>query len=553
MFRTLSQRITGHGLTGRSQRSTPRRRQVRPSLEGLEGRQLLTVTYHGGAVLPNVEVQALYYGANWYTNSYYYGQTGYLEGFLNNVVNSSYMDMLNKDGYGVGRGSFTGGKIALANAGEPYTNYDVSDSQLRSTLQAFIDNGTLAAPDSNRLYVIFTDPYVEVTTSFGTSQSFMGYHGAFAGTNASGQPVDIHYAVIACSGAFGTNGNAGYGWSSAMGQFTEVASQELANAVTDPNGGYKTEGWADGGTNGEIGNLVAGQTVYLNGYQVQRIADQNDQAMTPAGATSAFQTSFVLQTNGNLDAFTPSGSTLIASGIASISDQSIDNRGEAMIDVVTTGGLAYEYHEGFGIDGPWWNYLGSGVKSAKAGQGVSYVLFVNEEVWEYVDSTGRWNSLAGSGASIDAGTDKIGVNMVDVVFYYGVAVEISDSSGWHSIASGVRSISAGQQGVTDYVTTGGSAYWFNDASGVSDFLASGVAAVTTGTDQNGNYMIDLLLNGGNLYEYRVGTGWTFLDSGVTSIAKAHAGFVDMVFTWGAAWGHNSSGWSYLTGSASTAS
>jgi hypothetical protein len=64
---------------------------------------------------------------------------------------------------------------------------------------------------------------------------------------------------------------------------------------------------------------------------------------------------------------------------------------------------------------------------------------------------------------------------------------------------------------------------------------------------------DLLINGGNLWEYRVGGGWTFLDGGVKSIAKGHAGYVDMVFTWGDAWGHDSSGWYYLTGSAQMAS
>jgi hypothetical protein len=66
-------------------------------------------------------------------------------------------------------------------------------------------------------------------------------------------------------------------------------------------------------------------------------------------------------------------------------------------------------------------------------------------------------------------------------------------------------------------------------------------------------MIDLLYNGGNLNEYRVGSGWTFLDGGVQSIAKGHAGFVDMVFTSGDAWDHDSSGWHFLTGGAKRAS
>ena len=56
-----------------ARRATPRR--MVPKLLPLEPRQMLTVTYHGGPVLTNVEVQALYYGSDWYNNSTDYGQT----------------------------------------------------------------------------------------------------------------------------------------------------------------------------------------------------------------------------------------------------------------------------------------------------------------------------------------------------------------------------------------------------------------------------------------------------------------------------------------------
>jgi hypothetical protein len=50
---------------------------------------------------------------------------------------------------------------------------------------------------------------------------------------------------------------------------------------------------------GEVGDLSANQTVFLNGFAVQRIADQNDQAMTPLGATDAQPVDFVLKTDGS--------------------------------------------------------------------------------------------------------------------------------------------------------------------------------------------------------------------------------------------------------------
>jgi hypothetical protein len=238
----------------------------------------------------------------------------------------------------------------------------------------------------------------------------------------------------------------------------------------------------------------------------------------------------------------------ISSGIASVSDQSIDNYGQVMVDAVTNLGLAYEYHEGSG-----WTYLASGVKSAKAGQGVSYVLFNNGDLKEYKDSSSTWALIDSNAASLDAGTDKIGVSMVDVVLTSGQAWEYSDSSGWHLLGLGVKSISAGQQGISGFVTTAGDAYTYNEASSVSGLVASNVASLTIGTDQSGNYMMDLLTNAGTLLEYRVASGWTFLNSGIKAVAKGRAGWVVMVSTSGSALGHDSAGWRFLTGNAVMAS
>ena len=44
----------------------------RPVLECLDDRLVPTVTYHGGALLPHVEVQGMYLGSDWYNISAYY-------------------------------------------------------------------------------------------------------------------------------------------------------------------------------------------------------------------------------------------------------------------------------------------------------------------------------------------------------------------------------------------------------------------------------------------------------------------------------------------------
>src|SRR5436309_1185893 len=83
--------------------------RVRLGVENLEERVVLSVTSHCCLVRPHVLVQALYYGSDWSTDPRYRQQAGYLDGFLNNVVNSSYMDMLGKAGYGICRGTAVGG------------------------------------------------------------------------------------------------------------------------------------------------------------------------------------------------------------------------------------------------------------------------------------------------------------------------------------------------------------------------------------------------------------------------------------------------------------
>src|SRR5262249_1986238 len=160
--------------------------------------------------------------------------------------------------------------------------------------------------------------------------------------------------------------------------------------------------------------------------------------------------------------------------------------GHAMVDVVTTGGFAYEYHEGLNS----WTYLDSQVKSAKAGQGVSYVLYTNGTLYEIKDWGGK-SYIDSNVTSIDAGTDRYGVNMVTEV-WFGWGYEHSDSTGWHFLGSNVKALSAGQQGVVAILTGNGDAYWYNEATGPSSFLASNVSAVTAGYDQFGNYMADLL-------------------------------------------------------------
>ncbi len=531
---------------------------VRLQLEALERREVMTVTPHYGAVLPNVEIQALYYGSDWAGSIGNRLQVSYLEGFLNNLVHSTYMDALGKAGYGVGRGSVDPGVIDPVNINKG--NF-LTNGQIFQDLRGAIWNGsvafpsgvTLNKPNANTLYVVFVEANVAVKDDFGqTSQAnFAAYHTSVLSYDAfqGGNAAFFNYAVVTVPG--GTVGNASNAsFLAPLNEMTEVASHEIAEAVTDPHTYTGFQAWYDnalGANGGEVGDITNGSTVWLNGYAVQRISDQNDNPMTPAGATAATPETFLLQNNGNLWEHDGRGWTFLNSSVASISDQGIDNQGQVMIDVVFANQAAYEFHQGQG-----WTYMASNVQSAQAGQGVSYFLGKDGNVWEYKDTSGSLSWIYNRATSISAGTDQTGVNTVDIVFSWGDAYERSDSTGWHSLSSNTQSVSAGQQGNVTMVKTWGDAYLYSEASNSYTFLGYHVKQVTTGVDQYGNLMIDLLYTNGLLYErtgaFVFATVWTYLDNNVTSVSKGHGGLVDVVFNWGDSYEHGAYGnWVLLAG------
>jgi hypothetical protein len=553
-------------LLSRKSPKSPRRltRQARPQLETLEAREVPTVTSHGGPVLSSVQVQALYLGSDWLNNSTYYNQSRTLDNFLGQTVNSSYMDMLHNAGYGVGRGSdYTG---AYWNYTLNKTQY-LTDSTIQNDLVNALDQGLLLPAStgflgSNNLYIVFVEDNVAVSaTGNGNSQNnFLGYHNSFSSWlynpyAGSWYSNTLHYAVITYPG--GSVGNASRSWLNPLNTMTLSASHELAEGVTDPQVWYDSStgtwhgtGWHNG-TNGnllgtEIGDLSNAQTVYLNGYAVQREADQNEQAMTPVNARPVNPINFVLDKSGNLYAGSGSNLSWIAGNVASISDQSIDNYGFPMIDVVWTDGHADEYHAGLQyVTGNPWTWMDSGVKMAKAGQGVSYLLYNNGTVQEYKDwgsgsvgSSATKTSLGYMGPvvyvnSIDAGTDRYGVNMMtDVQLdYWGYwsydGWEFSDSTGPHLLAYGVSTLSAGQQGNIGILYSGGYAYWYNEATGNNFTVGSNVTQFTMGTDENGNAQFDMLNGNGTVTQYSQADGWKSM-SIFQSISKAHAGWVDAI-------------------------
>ena len=251
---------------------------VAAQVEQLEARALLTVTFHGGALLTAVNAQAVYLGSDWQNTPSLQTTKGQLDQFVTTVVQSPYMDLLTNAGYNVGRGTAAAG--AVDNITLSKTS-GVTDAQIQGDIQAMINAGQAQAPDANNLCIVYVEPGVVIKTSFGASNTaFLGYHGAFAGHTASGTPEDIHYAVIAYPGAPNFS-SASQGFTSDLNDLTAVTSHELAEAVTDPNVNYKALGWFDDQLNGEIGDLAVGHFSTVNGFLVQDVVNQQDQIISP--------------------------------------------------------------------------------------------------------------------------------------------------------------------------------------------------------------------------------------------------------------------------------
>jgi hypothetical protein len=130
---------------------------VAAQVEQLEPRQLLTVTFHGGALLTAVSAQAVYLGSDWQSTSSLQAQKGQLDQFVSTIVQGSYMDMLTNAGYNVGRGTSTAGAIDNLTLNK---SSGITDSQIRADLQAMITAGQVQAPGANNLYVVYVEPGV---------------------------------------------------------------------------------------------------------------------------------------------------------------------------------------------------------------------------------------------------------------------------------------------------------------------------------------------------------------------------------------------------------
>jgi hypothetical protein len=234
---------------------------VPPPLPTPPGSNLPNITYHGGPLLQNVQIQSVFFGQPWTTDSNLEQLIPQVDGFLKYFPTSPYMNVLKQ--YNVGNGSFLNDVVLSQN---PPSGLTIDDSQIRQILNSEISAKQLATPTSNQLYVFVTAPGVTVTVNGQSSdRNFAGYHDTF--TDSAGTPV--YYVLLPYpTGKISTQPL------TALQQTTIVLSHEIVEAMTDPD---VHSGWFDGQTREEIGDLAEGHFGVLGGYEIQGIWSQAQQ------------------------------------------------------------------------------------------------------------------------------------------------------------------------------------------------------------------------------------------------------------------------------------
>jgi VCBS repeat-containing protein len=296
-----------------------------------------TVTYHGGPLLANVQVESFFYGATWNSDPGLVQQAIEINGFLKTITNSPFMDQLgeySKPGYDIDRGTAISGPV-FASA-DPYEGI-ATDQQIQSALAASINAGAVVQPDKNTLYMVYLPRFVLNDIAL---QGALGYHSTF--TDAAG--ATIYYAVIIDQIQFssfftipGLN---------EFQQFTGVTSHELAESVTDPDT-IAASGWYYQNLAGEVGDLCVGMFGTIDGYTVQMIWSNQQYLQTGNGclllSDPIFTASSITATAGSrFDGIV--GTIADRDPTASISDYTVqinwgDNTGTTTGTLQSNGGL----------------------------------------------------------------------------------------------------------------------------------------------------------------------------------------------------------------------
>jgi hypothetical protein len=270
--------------------------------------------YFGGRIVSNIQVVQVLYGTGSYIPQVTSTSTPSMATFYQGVLNSAYVDWLTEyntvglpppaSNQVLGRGSFSQQVQISPNPANNGTL--ITDDQIQNELSAQITAGTLPPPThdaagNNNTYYSINFPHGKTISLGGqlSCQVFCAYHGTIENAGGRGE---ITYGVLpdfqpgsGCENGCGAA-------ATQFGNYTQVASHELIETMTDPEIGLAQVfgpplAWADlvFSEIGDICNDQNGQVVGADGvtYDVQTEFSNsvNDCIVTNAAATPVTATS----------------------------------------------------------------------------------------------------------------------------------------------------------------------------------------------------------------------------------------------------------------------
>jgi hypothetical protein len=288
------------------------------------------LSYFGGRIVSNIQVVQVIYGAGSYIPGVLSTATPSMASFYQGVLNSAYVDWLTEynsntqplpnSNQTLGRGSF--GQQVTITPSAANNGTVIDDDQIQAEISAQIAAGTLPAPthdgagNNNTYYAMFFPHGKTITLGGATScQVFCAYHGTIA--NAGGQG-EIYYGVHP-DFQVGSGCENGCGAATTeFGNYTQVASHELIETMTDPEIGIATVlgpplAWLDP-VFSEIGDICN---------------DQNGHVVGGDGVTYDVQTEFSNSINDCIVSNALATPVLVSPGTADVC------AGSTVIDTVT--------------------------------------------------------------------------------------------------------------------------------------------------------------------------------------------------------------------------
>jgi len=209
------------------------------------------LSYRGGALLTNVQVFTIFWGAKWQTAASAAALIQTIKQFYTDILVSPLIDQLAEysvPGKTLGHGSLVGSAILTDSA--PVGS--VTDTAIQAQITKWRKAKKIPKSTPNTLYFVYLEPgIVSIMGGSKSCQSYCGYH------NHVGS---VYYAVMpypSCAGCLG-----GLTTQDAL---MATSSHELCEAITDPVPG---QGWYDD-KNGEIGDICAWNFKTVAGHTVQ--------------------------------------------------------------------------------------------------------------------------------------------------------------------------------------------------------------------------------------------------------------------------------------------